>query len=408
MKGAFFHILCAAACVAALPAEALLPMGCGQGAVLCDKDTDKTDAKNPEKTTGKKPKKREPERQYISIDKLHAHLPGSHMQDEGCLVFSAEGCNVWVLADEEQQVRFVYIRGNAEEKNRNRRRDAVDKVKSSLRLALDKPERAHELRAEDDTAVLLFYDTLDEYDEDHFYGVSRCDAIRTLLCLYSGNEIRPVLGKGFALDFLAEIDSVLVRISLDMSAPSVDYAEIRAVKVLEKKMDVNPEILVRSLCVSVNAKPERKYRTFGRGAGNMRTLATDGVYYLARNAKFYALGTPEQMRAAVERGASYKQPGFAEADFSSYAVELPLTCKGKDLVVSEDEDAPAEETGDFPAFKPDAAPAEPEQPEEPEAPAAAAQPQPEPTTPPVQQEAELVPLSPAEALEAYKKILREM
>ncbi|MBR7109775.1 MAG: hypothetical protein IKC90_07025, partial [Akkermansia sp.] len=96
-----------------------------------------------------------------------------------------------------------------------------------------------------------------------------------------------------------------------------------------------------------------------------------------------------------------------------YAVELPLTCKGKDLVVSEDEDAAAAEegekkTGDFPAFKPDAAPAESEQTEEPEAPASAAQPQPEPTTPPVQKEAELAPLSPAEALEAYKKILREM
>ena len=142
-------------------------------------------------------------------------------------------------------------------------------------------------------------------------------------------------------------------------------------------------------------------------SGSMEpTLQVGGLLY-------YHEEEPEQMRAAVERGASYKQPGFAEADFSSYAVELPLTCKGKDLVVSEDEDAAAAEegekkTGDFPAFKPDAAPAEPEQTEEPEAPASAAQPQPEPTTPPVQKEAELAPLSPAEALEAYKKILREM
>lgn len=402
MKGAFFHILCAAAFMSAIPAGAMLPIGGGQGAVLRDKDT--------EKNTGKKPKKREPERQYISIDKLHARLPGSHMQDEGCLVFSAEGCNVWVLADEEQKVRFVYIRGNADEKNKNRRRDAVDKVKSSLRLALDKPERAHELQSEDDAAVLLFYDSLDEYDEEHFYGVSRCDAIQTLVSLYNGKEIRPVLGKGFALDFLVEIDCVLVRISLDMSAPSVDYAEIRAVKVLEKKMDVNPELVVRSLCVSVNAKPEKKYRTFGRGAGNMRTLTTDGVYYLARNAKFYALGTPEKIRAAVERGAVYKQPGFAEADFSSYEVELPFTCKGKDLIADEDDVAAADEaeTGDFPAFKPDVAPTEPKPAEEPPTPASAGQTTPTPTTPPVQKEAELVPLSPAEALEAYKKILREM
>ncbi len=396
MKGAFFHLLCAVALLSAVPAGAMLPAGWGQGAVLRDKDT--------EKNTSKKPKKREEERQYISIEKLHAQLPGSHMQDAGCLVFSAEGCSVWVLADEEKKVRFIYIRGNAEEKNKNRRRVAVDKVKSSLRMVLDKPERARELRAEDEMAVLLYYDSLDEYDEELFYGVSRCDAVHTLVCLHSDGKIRPVAGKGFAWDFLTEIDGVLVRISMDMSAPTVDYAEIRAVKVLEKRMDVNPEASVRSLCLSVNAKPEKKYRTFGRGAGNLRTLATDGEYYLARNAKFYALGTPEKMREAVERGAVYKQPGFAEADFSAYKVGLPLACKARDLIVSEDDT----EAGGFPAFKPDVVPDEPEQTGEPQGSVSAEPTTPTPATPAVQKEAELVPLSPAEALEAYKKILREM
>lgn len=396
MKLGFLNIFCIAAPLFCGAAEAMLHAEMGQGAVCR------------ENNTAKKPKKRAPERQYINIDLLHENLPGSHLHDDTCLVFSAAGCSVWVLADEDEQVRFIYIRANTEEKNKNRRREAVDKVKSSLRLALDQPERAHELRAEDDAAVLLFFDPLDEYDEDHFYGVSRCDAVQTLLCLYSSEEIRPVLGKGFAWDFYVELGGVLARISLDMSSPGVDYIENRVVKVLEKKMSVNPEELVRTLYPDLNAKPEKKYRTFGSGGSNMRTLATDGVYYLARNAKFYALGTPEKIREASERNASYKQSGFAAADFSRYEVKLPLSCKGKELIDDAEEEDEGEQTpATLPALQPDVAPGNAEPPVQPQQPAEQPQ-QPAVQTPEPPQDAQLPPLSPADALEAYKKILREM
>ena len=65
---------------------------------------------------------------YINIDLLHKALSGSEMHDETCLLFRYDSSDVIVLANEEKEVKFIFIR-TPEIKNKNKKREESGHIK---------------------------------------------------------------------------------------------------------------------------------------------------------------------------------------------------------------------------------------------------------------------------------------
>ena len=341
--------------------------------------------------------KKKKARRYINLSALHQSLPGSQMQDETCLLFRVDNCDVVVLADDEQRVKFIFLRVSPGVK-KAKRREALNAVKSRLQVAYDKPATPSELIAPDGSAVLLYFDLPVASADNALIAATRCEVLQNILGGFSDSdpELRPA--EGLACAFVVETDGVEMEISVDLSLPIVNYIELRGGKVKNK---VKPDSVIRGLFPGLDSKPERAYASFGKGDDRLRTISCDGTFYMARNAGFFVVGTVDQLKKVAQNGVGTKKYGFSEPDFSDWGVTLPTSSAADALVdASADEPVPAAPEAPTPADTPEVTPP-------------VAEPEPTTPTPAVDASSEQPArtdgaLTPEAAREAYRKMLREM
>ncbi len=353
----------------------------------------------PQRFNAGKKKKKKASRKYINLAALHESLPGSHLHDEGCLLLRADDCDVVFLADDEQRLKCIFVRV-APHVKKAKRRAVLNAVKSRLRMVYNKPAQPDEMLAAAGNAALLYYDPIEEDSGRGMLSESRWDALRYLYGTFAESDPALQDAAGLACAFTVEKDGVELEIAVDLASPVVNYVELRGGKV-QNKMKTNPEEVVESVFPSMGSKPERAYAMFGKGACRLRTLIGDGTYYLTRNARFFAAGTVDALKTAVENEANFKKYGFASPDFAAWQATLPTIPVADTLLTSPEEPEEAEE--DKPEEAPEHTPTEapvvtpsaeqggPPQPEQPQT-------TPQPTE----------PLTPEAARDAYRKMLREM
>lgn len=332
---------------------------------------------------------------YIDINALHQSLSGSHLYDEHCLLFRVSSCDVIVLADENDHVKYIFVRVDHEVK-KSKRREILVALKERLRALYRHPQPPNELLSADGSAVLFYYDSTtqdEDLDGDCVLSRNRCDALNHMLSLSNKPKLREASGLGCG--FRVELEKVEIDFAVDFSHPTVEYVELRGGRIFQSKMKVNVEEDVQNLFLSMEEEPSRQYAMFGKGSSRLRVLSTDSTYYLGRNARFFAAGTPELLKAATAKGACYKKYGFDSPDFSQWEVTLPAKVDVSELTKNpKDEEEPETETPKESESTQDAAGAD----EKPE-------------TVPVEPAQPVVadkPLTPEAALEAYLKMLREM
>lgn len=337
--------------------------------------------------------KKKKARRYINITALHQSLPGSQLADETCLLFRVDNCDVVVLADDEQRVKFIYVRVMPGVK-KNKRREVLNAVKGRLQMAYDRPNKLSELIAADGSAALLYYDLGGGAGGDALIAAPRCEVLQNIFSKFTDTEPELRSAEGFACSFVVETEGVEIEITVDLSLPIVNYVELRGGKV-KSQWKVNPEDVVSGLFPDLDDKPERANAVFGKGAARLRTLSCDDAFYLVRNARFFAVGTEPQLNRAVASGAGIKKYGFEKADFRALEVTLPANSVADTLVAPS-----ADELEPTPPDTPVDTPPEAE---------------PHPATPTPADDALAVPpaqadtpLSPEAAREAYRKMLREM
>lgn len=351
----------------------------------------------PASSRKKSSSKKKKARRYINLSALHQSLPGSQMPDETSLLFRVDNCDVVVLADDEQRVKFIFLRVIPGVK-KAKRREALNAVKSRLQLAYDKPSTPNELIAADGSAALLYFDLPVAHADAALIAATRCDVLQNILGGFSDPEpeLRPA--EGLACAFVVETEGVEMEISVDLSLPLVNYVELRGGKVKSK---VKPDSVIKGLFSGLDSKPERAYASFGKGDDRLRTLSCDGTFYMARNAGFFVIGTVNHLKQAAQNGIGTKKYGFSKPDFTDWEVTLPTGPAADSLLeATADEPVPAEPEAPTPADTPEVKPPVAE---------------PEPTTPtpagdtPADQPAQADGvLTPEAAREAYRKMLREM
>ena len=389
MRLLILSMICAA--VLAPMAGAALP---GYGGVI-------TQAKGATLKADKKKKKKKKAIRYINLAALHASLPGSHLYDDECLLARAGDCDVMFFADDEQRVKFIFVRV-APHVKKAKRKAAVNAVKQRLLTAYDEPALQTKLQSESGNAALLCYESISGSDDEEVLAESRWDALRNLYVAFDDAE--PVLqdAEGLACAFTVEKDGVELEYAIDLAASEVDYVELRGGKV-QNKGKINPEEVVKSMFSDLEDEPERDCATFGKGGNRLRTLCCDDTHFLTRNSRFFAAGTEDALRKAAERGANFKKYGFESPDFSAWQVTLPstpvsatlLNAPGKDDADKGEPEEPKKGPEIIPEGVPDVQP-----PAEQDTPAQPEQPQETPTT--------AEPLTPEAARDAYRKMLREM
>lgn len=362
----------------------------GSGVVHAESDSPTTDTE---------PVRRDTERSYIHIKALHASLAGSYLYDSGCLLFRVNDCNVMALADEKGNVKLILATVDASVK-KAKRRDELAVVKRQLRLLYCLPRQPHELLASTGDAAILYYDDVEEdveMDAEEVLAMPRCEALMHMIAQSEISTLREVCG--LACFFRIKFENVEMDFGVDLSYPSVNYVELRGVRIFRSKMKVNVEEEVADMFPSLTDDFSRDDAMFGKGSKRLRTLAADGTFYLGRNARFFAAGTSENLEKALKNGACYKTYGFESPSFAEWAVSLPAKLDAATLLTdptaapkepTEREDVDAESD----AFGGDAAGTD-----EPGAPAKPADPAPV---------APAAPLTPEEARKAYQKLLREM
>ena len=330
---------------------------------------------------------------YVDINLLHASLPGSHLYDDGCLLFHAGECDIVALADVQKRVTCFFVRTAASVK-KAKRRETLETLKNKLQLAYDKPAPLREVVPSDGSAVLLYYDWSYGAGGSSYLGVDRCSAVYNLLKVFDASGVSAKPAAGLACGFSVEKDGVELELALDMASPTVNYAEIRGGKV-QNKGKTNPEEVVESVFPDLDSKPARAYASFGKGENRLRTLVCNDTHYLARDGRFFVAGTVENIKKAVDNKADFKKYGFDSPNFSSWEVTLPTESVGDTLLQPADEEKKVEPTEapkpTTPETEQGTTPPKPTQ-EEPAQPAA------DSTT----------PLTPEAAREAYRKMLGEM
>lgn len=355
----------------------------------------------PQRLKADKKKKKKASRKYINLAALHESLPGSHLHDEGCLWLRADDCDVVFLADDEQRLKCIFVRV-APHVKKAKRRAVLNAVKSRLRMVYNKPAPPQEISAAAGNATLLCYDSIESGSGQDMLAESRWDALRNLYGTFAESDPALQDAAGLGCAFTVEKDGVELEIAVDLASPIVNYVELRGGKV-QNKMKTNPEDVVESIFPSLDSKPERAYAMFGKGACRMRSLVGDGTFYLTRNARFFAAGTPDSLKKAVENEANFKKYGFASPDFSAWQATLPTIPVADSLLTAPTPMVEEEEEEETPAAPPEHTPAD--------APAAtpgseqggASQPEQPQVTPGAHE-----PLTPEAARDAYRRMLREM
>lgn len=343
---------------------------------------------------------------YINIKALHESLPGSHLHDSGCLLFRVDSCDVIVLADSRGNVKIMAVAVDADVKKADRR-DVLAAVKRKLRLLYCLPKQPQELLAPAGNAALLYYDNVEtdeEMDAEEVLSMPRCDALMHMISQNEISKLREVCG--LACFFRIKFENVEMDLGVDLSYPSVNYLELRGCRIFRSKMKVNVEEEVACMFPSFSDDFPRSKAMFGKGSKRLRTLSSDGTFYLGRNARFFAVGTSDNLDKALKNGACYKTYGFDSPSFVEWMVNLPNKLDAASLLSDpsapkenpdDEEDTPDEEQDENTATEPtggdEADPAPPGE--------STDKGKPTPAAP-------VVPLTPDAARKAYLKLLREM
>lgn len=258
----------------------------------------------------------------INIRALHASLPGSELVDAGLLVFSLSGYEVFVLADEHEAVRFMLVRSLKPDAKPRKKDPTLKDVCQQLRDCFDKPECrwAEVLRDDEAKVALVCYAPLRA--SEHALGKDRVAAIPALMQAHSvrGEKLRLTLTPGYSLAFLVQKEGVLFSLALDLSQPTVEYAELRCVDLSKKDRDTKytevaatlwPGLSFSGKKGSVGGKVE--YKILGEGDG----------FLMARKDTFFVFASEELVRRAAAKGVNAKKYGFEREESGEHAVTLP-------------------------------------------------------------------------------------
>lgn len=351
--------------------------------------------------------------EYINIHALHHLLEGnSHMPDEGLLIFSYEDCEVYVLADESANVRCIFMRLLNPVKNTNKNGTRLQSAVNGLCTMLDIPRTPYVMRSQKEDAALLCYDVyspqealklylVDEKDVNQrrkIFREPRCKAIYGLLWNCGEHEAKLTAGYGYGISFLVNADDLLFEVTLDISQPTVEYAEMRYRSAIKKSLKADPRESAADFFPFFSFNRTKKARVTDGSA--LRIVAKRDDVCMARDAKFYAFGTEDKLTEIADAGADEKSYGFDKENFSEFAASFPRSFE-KEALTTIPEEQPEEETppADTPAkpttVKPEVKPA----------PAVAPKPAPEQPTPAPKPDE---PLTPEEARRAFIDLLNRM
>lgn len=351
--------------------------------------------------------------EYINIHALHHLLEGnSHMPDEGLLIFSYGDCEVYVLADESANVRCIFMRLLKPVKNANKNGTRLQSAVNGLCTMLDIPRTPYVMRSQKEDAALLCYDVYSPQEALKLYLVEekdvnlrrkifrepRCKAIYGLLWNCGEHEAKLTAGYGYGISFLVNADDLLFEVTLDISQPMVEYAEMRYRSAIKKSLKADPRESAADFFPFFSFNRTKKARVTEGSA--LRIVAKRDDVCMARDAKFYAFGTEDKLTEIADAGADEKSYGFDKENFSEFAASFPRSFE-KEALTTIPEEQPEEETppADTPAkpttVKPEVKPA----------PTVAPKPAPEQPAP-APKPAE--PLTPEEARRAFIDLLNRM
>lgn len=334
---------------------------------------------------------------YINIDLLHKALSGSEMHDETCLLFRYDSSDVIVLANAEKEVKFILIR-TPEIKNKNKKREAMNRVKERVAAAFATPFKPKELISVDGRTALLYYDSLRTCESENFLNESRCLALQNLLSAYENSHIELGSIAGLACQFQMVLDGVEVELTLDLREEKIQYAEAKGGK-YTSGFWVKPEEVIYMLFPTLRDDSDARWRAKGEdGEEVLRAVKTDGTYFMARGSgkkrgSVFIVGPKDAIQTSwkrkVESGRTvYLRPKFADFDVSLPASAIDNVVKPKPKPVK---------------------PAEPEKPKPKKENPTVEKEQPQaPTVEKEEPKPALPALTPEQAREAYLKMLREM
>lgn len=354
---------------------------------------------------------------FIHIRALHESLPGSLLVDPGLLLFSLDGCEVYVLADEHEAVRFMLVRAPKSDAKSGKKDSSLREACQKLRSCYDGTscKWVEVLRDEDAKVALICYQKPACYDETadkSALGKDRVSAIHDVLQTYTEGDERLALAAtpGANVAFMVKSEGVLFSLALDISQPMVEYAELRCVDLSKKDRDTKYTDVAAKLWPGLDFSGKKG--SIG-GKVDYKILGSAGDVLMGRKDAFFIFTTEERMRQAAAQGVYAKKYGFERHKFSELAVSLPAEDKvdwaaltqavdpaGEDEppadAPEEEEEEPAEVTD---AVADDSATTAGED--------EATTPEPEPT-PETPADSPAEPFTPEAARRAYMEILRNL
>lgn len=335
---------------------------------------------------------------YINIGMLHKALSGSELHDEACLLFRYDNSDVIVLANEEGEVKFIFIR-TPEIKNKNKKREALNRVKERVAQAFAIPYTPKELVSVDGRTALLYYDSLRTCESENFLNETRCQALQNLLSAYEDSHIELGTIAGLACQFQMVLDGVEVELTLDLRAPKVQYVEAKGGK-YTSGFWVKPEEVIYMLFPTLRDESEARWRAKGdEGEEVLRAVKTDGTHYIARGSgkkrgSVFIVGTKDNIQTVWKRKIETGRAVYLRPKFADFTVSLPSSALDN---VVKPKPKPAKPAKPAPPAPKKPEPAEPKEQQPQEKPVEKEQPKPA-----------LPALTPEQAREEYLRILREM
>lgn len=275
-------------------------------------------------STNKKKKSKKKKQKFINIRALHASLPGSVLDNSGVLLFTLKGCEVYVLADENEDVRFMLVRLLKTDGKGRKKDNPLQDVCTDLQNYYGKAGLVGTLKDEDSKTALLHFEPYEDYgDEDKSaLGKDRVTAIYDVMQTYTEEETLPklALSPGYSVAFIVQKDDIEFNLALDLSEPTVEYAEVRYIKMLKKSLSTKYNQVAEDLWPGLSFSG-RKSSVDGKT--NFKILGTDGPFWMGRKDAFFIFATEERLRQAAVQGVNVKKCGFSRADFAKAEITLP-------------------------------------------------------------------------------------
>lgn len=287
-----------------------------------------------DQSEGKKKKKKKKKKTYINIQALHESLPGSKLVDSGLLLFELNGCEVYVLADENAEVRFMLVRLLKTDTKLRKKDTMLKDVCQRLHSNYGRPEWAGQLNDEEGKTALLYFAPPEYYDAEADKTALGCDRVTALydvINYYTEEDKAPelALSPGYSVAFLVAADELQFNMALDISQPTVEYAEVRYVKQLKKSLTAKYPQTASSLWPGLHFSGKKGSVD---GKTNFKILGTDDSFWMGRKEALFIFSTEERLRAAAVKGVNVKKCGFEREDFSELSVDMPSTISEEDWV----------------------------------------------------------------------------